>query len=79
MEISYPSNNSLPRRLVQALWICGSLSLAIRLWIGFTFPITGDEAYFYQWGVYLDWGYYDHPPMVGWLISAMLYLFGDST
>lgn len=79
MEISYPSNNSLPRRLVQALWICGSLSLAIRLWIAFTFPITGDEAYFYQWGVYLDWGYYDHPPMVGWLISAMLYLFGDST
>jgi hypothetical protein len=26
------------------------------------------EAFFYQWGVYPDWGYYDHPPMVGWLL-----------
>lgn len=60
------------------LWVAG-LSMFVRLWIGATFPITGDEAFFYWWGVYPDWGYYDHPPMVGWLIHAMLVLFGDST
>jgi len=31
-------------------------------------PFTGDEAYFTYWGVYADLGYYDHPPMIGWLL-----------
>lgn len=26
--------------------------------------ITNDEAYYAFWGKYLDWGYFDHPPMV---------------
>jgi len=57
----------------------GLLSLALRLWIAGTFPITGDEAFFYWWGVYPDWGYYDHPPMVGWLIALMRATLGDTT
>jgi hypothetical protein len=53
-------------------------SLALRLWITYAFPITGDEAFFYWWGVFKDWGYYDHPPMVGWLIGLMRWLLGDA-
>jgi len=34
-------------------------------------PLTGDEAYFIKWGQNLSSGYYDHPPMVGWLIYLM--------
>lgn len=34
-------------------------------------PMTGDEAYFHVWGKLPDWGYYDHPPMVGWWLAAM--------
>jgi hypothetical protein len=68
------SSLSLSRWLV----ITGLLSLALRLWISATFPITGDEAFFYWWGVYPDWGYYDHPPMVGWLIALMRATLGDS-
>ena len=60
------------------LLAAGLLSLALRLWIAGTFPITGDEAFFYWWGVYPDWGYYDHPPMVGWLIALMRATLGDS-
>ncbi len=56
----------------------GLASLALRLWISIVFPVTGDEAFFYWWGVYKDWGYYDHPPMVGWLIGLMRDVFGDS-
>ncbi len=56
----------------------GLASLALRLWIAAVFPVTGDEAFFYWWGVYKDWGYYDHPPMVGWLIGLMRSVFGDS-
>ncbi|MDQ1315495.1 MAG: 2 protein [Pseudomonadota bacterium] len=37
-------------------------------------PITGDEAYFVQWGRHLDYGYYDHPPMAGWMVWFQLLL-----
>lgn len=65
--------------LLRWLMAAGALSLALRLWIATTFPITGDEAFFYWWGVYPDWGYYDHPPMVGWLIALMRATLGDTT
>ncbi|WP_096697319.1 glycosyltransferase family 39 protein [Polaromonas sp. AER18D-145] len=65
--------------LVRGLVAAGALSLALRLWLSATFPITGDEAFFYWWGVYPDWGYYDHPPMVGWLIALVRATLGDTT
>ena len=51
-------------------WTFG-LTLLIKLWLAAYFPITGDEAFFYQWGVFPAWGYSDHPPMVGWLIYVL--------
>ena len=62
------------------LWllVTGLASLLLRFWIATTFPITGDEAFFYWWGVFPDWGYSDHPPMVGWLIALMRATLGDS-
>jgi glycosyltransferase involved in cell wall biosynthesis len=30
--------------------------------------LAPDEAYYYTWSRSLQWGYYDHPPMVGFLI-----------
>ncbi len=60
------------------LLAAGLASLLLRLTIATTFPITGDEAFFYWWGTYPDWGYYDHPPMVGWLIAATRAALGDS-
>ena len=60
------------------LLAAGLASLFLRLWIAGTFPISGDEALFYWWGVYPDWGYSDHPPMVGWLIALMRASLGDS-
>jgi len=71
----FPSDFSLSRWL----WLTAGLSLLLRAWIAATFPVTGDEAFFYWWGVYPDWGYYDHPPMVGWLIALMLNVLGDTT
>ncbi|MGB0126758.1 MAG: glycosyltransferase family 39 protein [Rhodocyclaceae bacterium] len=35
-------------------------------------PITGDEAYFIDWGRWPDWGFYDHPPMIGWWLAVLL-------
>ena len=44
----------------------------IRLFLSAWLPMTGDEAYFIVWGKNLDYGYYDHTPMVGWLLSLFL-------
>ena len=33
-------------------------------------PISEDEAYYWLWSQNLDWGYFDHPPMVAWWISV---------
>jgi len=37
-------------------------------------PLTGDEAYFIKWAQNLSSGYYDHPPMVGWMIYLMSFI-----
>ncbi|MBI5900768.1 MAG: glycosyltransferase family 39 protein [Rhodocyclales bacterium] len=55
-------------RLFAALLV---LTLAFRFWLAAAFPITGDEAYFIWWGWLPDWGYYDHPPMIGWWLAAL--------
>ena len=34
-------------------------------------PLTGDEAYFIKWAHNLSSGYYDHPPMIGWLLYIL--------
>jgi len=51
--------------------------LLLKLIIIFYLPITGDEAYFFKWARHLDSGYYDHPPMVGWIIYIMNLISGD--
>ncbi|MGD8546738.1 MAG: glycosyltransferase family 39 protein [Thiohalophilus sp.] len=48
------------------------LTLVAKLLLAHYLPMTGDEAYFILWGNHPDYGFYDHPPMVGWLLHAML-------
>jgi hypothetical protein len=49
-------------------------TLAIKLLLAWLLPLSGDEAYFVIWARHPDFGYYDHPPMVGWFLHLMLYL-----
>ena len=55
-------------------WFFAALAatLAFRAWLSWATPITGDEAYFIAWGRHPDWGFYDHPPMVGWWLAPLL-------
>lgn len=58
-----------PRRLFFTVLI---LSTLLKIWLAAAIPLIGDEAYFYQWGVHVDWGgFYDHPPMAGWWLWAL--------
>jgi hypothetical protein len=49
-------------------------TLAIKLVLAYVLPMSGDEAYFIVWAKHPDFGYYDHPPMVGWILHLLLYL-----
>jgi len=31
-------------------------------------PLGNGEAYYYTWSRFLDWSYYDHPPLVAWMV-----------
>ena len=57
-----------------AFYIALALTLAFKFWFARTLPMTGDEAYFIYWGAYPDWGFYDHPPMIGWILALLLKL-----
>ena len=58
----------------KAFYAALALTLAFKFWLAHALPMTGDEAYFVYWGVYPAFGYYDHPPMVGWILALLLQL-----
>ncbi len=43
-----------------------------------TLPLAFDEAYYWLWSRQLAAGYYDHPPMIAFVIRAGTAIFGDS-
>lgn len=51
------------------------LVLAANLLQAYFTPISEDEAYYWLWSQHLDWGYFDHPPMIAWWISVGYNLF----
>jgi 4-amino-4-deoxy-L-arabinose transferase-like glycosyltransferase len=58
--------------LRRAFWGAAAAVLAFRLWAAWWLPLTGDEAYFVTWARQPALGFYDHPPMVGWILAAAL-------
>ena len=44
------------------------LFFIIKLLLAALFPVFGDEAYYYIWSLHPQLSYFDHPPMVSWLI-----------
>ena len=61
-------------RMSASRWFAALLAVTLifRCWLAVVTPITGDEAYFIWWGWRPDWGFYDHPPMIGWWLAALL-------
>lgn len=50
--------------LILAIFVMSSL---FRLAHSYWFPMTQDESYYSLWSRFMDFGYFDHPPMVAWL------------
>ena len=51
---------------------------ALRLMAAGAIHLTEDEAYYRLWAQHLQFGYFDHPPMIAWWIRAGTMLFGDT-
>ena len=49
----------------------------LRLVAAVSTELTTDEAHYALYGLYLDWSYFDHPPLIGWL-QAVVLLFSDT-
>jgi hypothetical protein len=62
----------VPTHAQRLFYAAVGLTLAFRFWLAAVMPITGDEAYFIWWGQIPDWGFYDHPPMIGWWLAGFL-------
>ncbi|WP_029621017.1 ArnT family glycosyltransferase [Pseudorhizobium marinum] len=54
------------------------LFLAIHLAIAASVPLFDDEAYYALWARDLALGYYDHPPMIAYMIRMGTSLFGET-
>ncbi len=57
-------------------WLLGLLPL--RFALAALVPLLPEEAYHWNFARHLDWGYYDHPPMIAWAIAAGRLFFGDT-
>ena len=62
-------------RVLAVAWV--AVATLIRLVCVAPLPISNGEAYYASWSRFLDWSYYDHPPLVAWMVRATT-VFGSS-
>jgi 4-amino-4-deoxy-L-arabinose transferase-like glycosyltransferase len=67
-----------PASLPGSLILFVAAITVFRLWAAAAIPLSEDEAYYRLWAASLQFGYYDHPPMIAWWIWAGQRLAGDT-
>jgi hypothetical protein len=60
--------------LTVVAWSVVALVTALRAAFAASLPLTGDEAYYWEWSRRLAAGYADHPPAVAFAIAAFSWL-----
>lgn len=53
------------------LWLTLGVAL-LHLAVAGRVALSADEAHYALYGLHLDWSYFDHPPLVGWLQGLIL-------
>jgi 4-amino-4-deoxy-L-arabinose transferase-like glycosyltransferase len=74
-EVSLPA---LERR-TQLILLLIVVLIVVRGVVAAITPLAFDEAYYWQWSKNLAWGYYDHPPIIAFMVRAGTELFGDTS
>ena len=60
-------------RLIIGLMV---LFYLIRLFLISWLELAPDESYYWHWAKHLDWSYYDHPPMIAYIMALFAGLIG---
>lgn len=50
----------------------------VRLLLISWLELAPDESYYWYWAKHLDWSYYDHPPMIAYIMALFTGLIGDN-
>ncbi|MFN8145516.1 MAG: glycosyltransferase family 39 protein [Bacteroidia bacterium] len=69
------NRSMLPQKSFINFVICLVILFLIQLLVTFNTELFHDEAYYWMYSQYPDWGYFDHPPMVAILIRLGNNLF----
>ncbi len=64
-----------PGQLAILVTLAGTLIHAI---LAFSTGLVADEAYYWSWSLHPQMGYFDHPPMTGWLLWITTHLLGTN-
>jgi len=72
-------NLSLSGRRIQFICVAVLAVIVLRGVVAFSTPLSYDEAYYWLWSRHLASGYYDHPPLIAFLIRGGTALFGDTS
>ena len=68
----FPPRPAPDPRVRRLFWGLLAATLAVKLVLAAAVPVLGDEAYFFLWGANPALGYYDHPPLVGWILAGLM-------
>lgn len=61
------------------MWWAVVLLAGLRVGLAAGVGLGDDEAYTWQWSTRLDWRYFDHPPLIAWLVAASTKLLGHTS
>lgn len=59
-------------------WLVTGALFLFRISCAAWLPLGDDEGYHWVWSRHLAWSYFDHPPMVAWLVAGSTALAGTS-
>ena len=77
LSTQHPNGGSSQSGDLPSWGVCVALAAALRGVAALVIPVLPEEAYHWLYAKHLDFGYYDHPPMVAWLIALGTTVFGD--
>ncbi|HKJ93869.1 MAG TPA: glycosyltransferase family 39 protein [Longimicrobiales bacterium] len=76
----HPAPGRTAHRTAPRLWqwavALAVATAALRLLLGALLPPFPDETYYWEWSRHLAWSYFDHPPLIAWLIRGGTQLLG---
>ena len=62
----------------QKIFLLVGMIILVRAIMSAMLPLSFDEAYYWRWSQHLAAGYWDHPPLIAYVIRLGTLFFGDS-